>query len=99
MSEIEEVKEIKEIKEIKIKKTRKDYNKKYYEKNKEQIIKYICEKKECSLCGKNIARKTMKNHQKTNLCKKICLKNKYEKWLKDENETIKKNTVELSEFE
>jgi len=81
---------------VKVKKTKKDYNRKYYDNNREKIIKKACEKKQCNLCGKFIAHKTVVKHQTTNLCKKICLKNKYEKWLKDENENENENENEIN---
>lgn len=52
------------------KKTKKDYNRTYYLKFREQIIRNACEKFECVNCCRQIARKSMKSHQKTKLCHK-----------------------------
>jgi len=52
------------------KKTRKDYNLTYYLKFREQIIRNACEKLKCENCFRQIARKSMKSHQKTKLCQK-----------------------------
>jgi len=45
--------------------------KKYYQKNKEKILKYNLEKVTCTLCGCECARAHLARHQKTKKCKII----------------------------
>ena len=47
-----------------------EYNKNYYNANKDKIAKYYAEKKECEVCGKSVARISYDRHKKTKLCSK-----------------------------
>ena len=73
---------------IKPQKTKKDYNKTYYEKNRRKIINSACEKIQCDKCDKFITRKGIQCHQKTKLCKKLQLENKFEQFMKLEENRI-----------
>lgn len=48
----------------------KEYNAKYYTKNKEKLIANLCEKVECNICGKFITKNRLKLHKTTALCKR-----------------------------
>lgn len=60
-----------EIKPKKEKKTKKEYNDKYYKKNREKIIKKMCVKINCEKCGRETTVKNLKSHMKTKLCNKL----------------------------
>ena len=47
----------------------KEYNRKYYAEHKNDIIKKLCQKEACDLCGKIISHSNMKNHQQRSQCK------------------------------
>lgn len=46
----------------------KNYNEKYYSKNKEKIIKKLTTKTNCNLCGRVVNYCRLKEHQKLNIC-------------------------------
>lgn len=47
---------------------RREYNKVYYELNKERILNNMCEKTICQLCGKKIIKANLNRHQDTQIC-------------------------------
>lgn len=47
------------------------YNKKYYEKNRKQLISYLCEKQECNLCGKFVSRNRLNIHKELPICQRL----------------------------
>jgi hypothetical protein len=47
---------------------RKEYNKKYYETNKDQIKKKLFTKVECDKCNRKVNHQNIKNHQKSSYC-------------------------------
>jgi len=47
----------------------KEYNRKYYAEHKSEIMKKLCTKEKCPLCGKLISHSNMKNHQQKSQCK------------------------------
>jgi hypothetical protein len=51
----------------------KQYHKDYYEKNKEAMLAYGCNKIECPSCGRTVSRNQMIRHKKTNICAKNSL--------------------------
>ena len=53
---------------------RKDYNKKYYEKNRQKVIDYMCEKIECTFCKRKVCRNFYDQHKQTAICKNRVLK-------------------------
>ncbi len=68
---------------------KKEYNKVYYQQNKDKHLEYISEKIECEICNVNISRGNMHVHKKT---KKHLIK---QKKIEDERDfEIKKNTIE-----
>lgn len=60
-----------------------DYNKQWYEKNKEKHKKYVSEKIKCE-CGRSISRSRMSAHLKTTY---------HEKRMKDTNKQMQTNLV------
>jgi hypothetical protein len=50
------------------KQTEKEYNKEYYAQNKARISAMLCEKEECTLCGKQVNHQGIKRHQKSPSC-------------------------------
>jgi len=46
------------------------YNKAYYEKNKETIIKNLCKKVECPICKKKISFNQFKKHINRPICQR-----------------------------
>ena len=46
----------------------KQYNKKYYEDNKEKICDLVNQKVICEVCGKTMAKSNIYNHMKRNVC-------------------------------
>ncbi len=67
-------------------KTKSDYNRTYYEKNKDRIIQQGCKKVICDLCEKTLTINHIKDHKNGTQCKKRQQRNKYEKWLKTQEE-------------
>lgn len=49
----------------------KTYQRQYYLKNKERLIKNGCVKVTCDLCNKIVSKNNLKRHQKTKLCMKL----------------------------
>lgn len=47
---------------------RKEYNKRYYENNKEQIIKKACEKVECKFCKRKVIANSLLKHITLPIC-------------------------------
>ena len=65
-----------ENKETKIKKlwdktTIKEYNKTYYNTNREKLLKYLAENLNCPCCSKTITRCSLSRHLKTKKCKTL----------------------------
>jgi hypothetical protein len=58
-----------EIKPIE-KKTTKEYNKEYYDKNKEVLLRKALTKEKCPHCDRTIAHQELFKHQKTKYCQK-----------------------------
>ncbi len=46
----------------------KEYNKKYYNNNKNQIIKKLTQKTPCNLCGRVVSSCRLNQHQETKFC-------------------------------
>ncbi len=68
---------------------KKEYNKIYYEKNKEKHLNYLTEKIECEICNVSVSRTNLSSHKKSN--KHI----KNQQKIENEKEAeIKKNTIE-----
>lgn len=67
-------------------KTKSDYNRTYYEKHKNKLIEKGCEKVTCELCEKVLTINHIKQHKNGTQCKKRQIKNKYEKWLKSQED-------------
>lgn len=61
------------------KETVKEYNARYYAKNKTKLIASLCEKVECNVCGKLITKNRLKLHKSKPICK-----NTLEQKLRDE---------------
>ena len=55
--------------ETKNKLTKKEYNKKYYEKNKEKIASKLYAKVTCEKCGRCVSHQNLTKHQKSSRCK------------------------------
>ena len=64
--------EIKEV-ETKPKMTKQEYNKLYYTKKKEDILKKVLQVCHCEICGCTVSKQHKKRHQLTNICKKRAL--------------------------
>lgn len=47
---------------------RKEYNKLYYELNRERILNNMCEKTCCTLCGKKVIKANLNRHMDTAIC-------------------------------
>jgi hypothetical protein len=47
---------------------RREYNKVYYELNKERILNNMCEKTICQLCNRKVIRSNMIRHQDSTIC-------------------------------
>jgi phosphohistidine phosphatase SixA len=57
---------------------RKEYNKKYYHENKENILQLMLNKEDCKFCGKSITHQNMMKHTETKLCiKRYKINNKF----------------------
>ncbi len=50
--------------------SRKEYNRIYYELNKDRILNNMCEKTTCQLCGKRLIKANLYRHQETAICLK-----------------------------
>ncbi len=61
------------------KEERTEYNKKYYTKNRDNILKKASEKITCKLCNREISKYHRVNHMKSKICQK------YQDILKYEN--------------
>jgi formate dehydrogenase assembly factor FdhD len=48
---------------------RKEYNKLYYENNKDKILKKACAKCKCELCGREVIKNNLNTHYQLNICK------------------------------
>mgnify|MGYP003386052865 CR=1 FL=1 len=48
----------------------KQYQKNYYQANRQKLIDYGCNKIQCDLCNRTIARNQMRKHKLTKICKK-----------------------------
>lgn len=48
--------------------SRKEYNKVYYELNRERILNLMCEKTTCQLCKKMVIKANLNRHQDTAIC-------------------------------
>ena len=48
---------------------KKEYNKKYYEKNKETIASKLYAKVTCEKCGRKVSHQNLKKHQRSSRCK------------------------------
>lgn len=57
----------------------KEYNAKYYSKNKRKLIANLCEKVQCNICGKSITKNNLKLHKSKPICR-----NTLEQKLRDE---------------
>lgn len=49
---------------------RKEYNKNYYQLNREKALKKACEKVICPCCDRQITKNRLTEHLKTNLCQR-----------------------------
>jgi hypothetical protein len=49
---------------------RKNYNKEYYQKNKEIILRKACQKVECEFCQRSIIAYNLKKHQRLPICER-----------------------------
>ena len=50
--------------------SRQNYNKYYYEKNKETILQKACEKVECEFCKRKVIKNNLISHYKSDICKR-----------------------------
>ena len=50
--------------------TRKNYNKFYYESNKEEILRKACEKIQCEFCHRIVIKNNLLSHYKSEICKR-----------------------------
>lgn len=50
------------------KEEQKNYNKTYYEKNKDIIIEKACKKVQCEFCLRTVIKNNLLNHYKSKLC-------------------------------
>jgi len=57
---------------------RKEYNKKYYEVNKETIKAKLFTKVQCKLCDKKINHQNIKKHTESNYCKSRASKSEHD---------------------
>lgn len=53
-----------------LKEIQKDYNKKYYEKNKEVIKAKLFMKESCAFCNRQVNHQRLYSHQQTDYCRK-----------------------------
>ena len=48
-----------------------EYRRKYFQENRERIVKTMYEKISCPLCGSVVSKSHMNRHQKTKKCEKM----------------------------
>ena len=72
---------------------RKEYNKKYYEKNKLNIAQKLYTKVTCELCGKTVSHQNMPKHIKSNYCT-----SRVKKGVEKDLEDLKKEIAELKQM-
>ena len=72
---------------------RKNYNKTYYQSNRDKILKKACEKITCEFCQRKVISNNLLKHQKTDLCKN------YEKLRCEREKRIKNNIEQLKTIE
>jgi hypothetical protein len=60
------------------KETRKEYNKKYYEKNREDILSKACTQVICTLCGRHVSKYNLEKHKKKDICARFQESRKYD---------------------
>ena len=68
---------------------RKEYNKKYYELNKDTIKAKLFTKVNCKLCNKLINYQNVKKHSESNYCKSRTSKSEYDSMIDTLNNRIK----------
>jgi hypothetical protein len=73
---------------------RREYNKIYYNENRERILNYLSEYQECSRCGRKVQRHFLNKHQTT----KICEKTTNNRNKKTEVDELKKTVEELKKL-
>ena len=56
---------------------RKQYNKNYYENNKNVILEKLTKKVNCQLCNRQVSSCNLNNHYKLSICQRTQAKNKY----------------------
>ena len=49
---------------------KKQYNKTYYEKHKQEISNKLCCKVVCNLCGRTVIKNNIQSHKKREICKR-----------------------------
>ena len=59
-----------EKKELTKQEKNKEYQKIYYKINKTKLLKNMCAKCECLLCGRVVIKNNINSHQKSNICKR-----------------------------
>ena len=57
--------------------TRKNYNKQYYEKNKNKILEKLTSKVNCEFCNRQVSFANLQKHYVLPICKATQLKNNY----------------------
>ena len=72
---------------------RKNYNKNYYQSNRDKILKKACEKITCEFCHRKVISNNLLKHQKTELCKN------YEKLRLEREKRINNNIEQLNTVE
>jgi hypothetical protein len=60
--------------ESKSKKYQAEYNRKYYETHKNEILKKLAEKETCNICGKQVRHQNLPTHQQTVSCRGRAMK-------------------------
>ena len=55
---------------------RKQYNKTYYENNKDRIKTYLYRKIECEMCKRQVARNNILRHYNTSICQRTLARKK-----------------------
>jgi len=56
---------------------RKQYNKNYYENNKNAILEKLTTKVNCQFCNRKVSSCNLNNHYKLSICQRTQSKNKY----------------------
>lgn len=49
---------------------RQDYNKYYYESNKDEILRKACEKIQCEFCHRTVIKNNLLSHYKSDICRR-----------------------------